>query len=513
MLRDAVSLFEGVRVFVKSDAEHTKGAGKDVKNLIGGIYGVRFVEGAQPDTGSLVGTFKALDPADQVVTKMTEAVRRGMQGLMGLSIDAVARTKARKAGTQTLREAVQFVRVSSVDLIVEPGAGGGLDRLVEATDAAATTLPPSVPWRSPCPCGNNACSKPSSRRTRSKHAAIDPATIGDDALVQLHEAVCGPLVTPPGTQRLSEAQGDDTPVTRAELQMLTLRQAAGIKIAGSKLPQVAKDRLLGQFNTTARFTEAEVDAAITAEGTYLAHFTESGAVRVPAFGGIQVGDRSETVREMLNAFFDPAHKNHRDVRSFREAYVEITGDRFVTGDMQDVDRGRMAESLGVMREAVDSSTFANALGNSITRRMQAIYAGRTDLQVWRRVATSGPVNDFRTQERVRIGGYGNLPAVAQGAGYTALTSPGDEKATYAVTKRGGTEDVTMEAIANDDVQALRRIPQELALAAGNTLMEFVFDFFRTNPTIYDTVALYHASHNNLATAAAWTRPRLQRIAS
>ncbi|PKO63466.1 MAG: hypothetical protein CVU23_10570, partial [Betaproteobacteria bacterium HGW-Betaproteobacteria-17] len=53
----------------------------------------------------------------------------------------------------------------------------------------------------------------------------------------------------------------------------------------------------------------------------------------------------------------------------------------------------------------------------------------------------------------------------------------------------------------DDVQALRRIPVELALAAKNTLYEFVFDFFRTNPTIHDTKALYHADHGNLFTVA------------
>lgn len=87
------------------------------------------------------------------------------------------------------------------------------------------------------------------------------------------------------------------------------------------------------------------------------------------------------------------------------------------------------------------------------------------------------------------------------AGYTALTSPGDAKATYTVTKRGGTEDVTLEMIINDDVQGIRRIPQELALSAGNTLYEFVFDFFRTNPVIHDTLALYHATHGNLFTAA------------
>lgn len=335
----------------------------------------------------------------------------------------------------------------------------------------------------------------------ARHAAINAETIGDDDLVNLHEAVCGPLVPEPGTQRMAEAQ--DAPLTRADLQVFELRGAARDRINAATLPQAAKDRLQAQVATAGadRLTEAAVGDLIKAEGDYIARMTESGAVRVPAFGGISVEDRSIKVGEMFDAFFDPAHKEHRSVQSFRECYIEITGDRRVTGDLRNCDLGRMAESLGVMRESIASTTWADALGDSITRRMQAVYVGLTNLDTWKKVATWGPVNDFRSQERVRIGGYGNLPAVAQGGPYTALASPGDDKATYAVSKRGGTEDVTLEAIKNDDVQALRRIPVELALAAKNTLYEFVFDFYRTNGTIYDTKALYHADHANLFTAA------------
>lgn len=496
-LRESAPMFEGVRVFAKSDAEHLQGKGKDVRNLIGGIYSVRFVEGKTPDTGTLVGTFKALDPTDAAVTKMTEAVKRGMQGLLGLSIDAIARTKQRREGGQVLREAVRFTKVHSVDLIVEPGAGGGLDRLTEA----AADQPIPTPEGNAMPLWKQNMLEAIKAKDPAKHATINAETIGDDDLVRLHEAVCGSLVQAPGTQRMTEAQ--DAPVTRAELQMFAVRQAAMTKIAGSKLPQPAKDRLQAQYAAAERFTEAEVDTAIKAEGDYLARFTESGAVRVPAFGGgIQVGDRSLTMRDMLDAFFDPAHKEHRNVRSFRECYIEITGDRQVTGRIEDVDQGRLRESLGEdFRESIGSGSFVNALGNSITRRMQTIYTGLTNLDTWKKVAAWGPVNDFRTVERVRIGGYGNLPPVVEGGPYQPLASPGDEKATYAATKRGGTEDVTLEAITNDDVQALRRIPLELALAAKNTLYEFVFDFYRANAVIYDTKALYHADHANLFTAA------------
>lgn len=504
-LREAAPMFEGVRVFAKSDADHSAGKGKDVRNLIGGIYSVRFVEGKTPDTGSLVGTFKAIDPSDSTVTKMVGSVKRGMQGLLGLSIDADARTRQRRNGSETLREAVTFTKVHSVDLIVEPGAGGGLDRLTEAAADPTTSPPESQEGSQTMPLWKQRMLEAIKAKDPAKHAAIKLDTITDDEVVNLNEAVCGPLVPEPGTQRVTEAQGDDAPLTRADLQVFELRGAARERINAAKLPQAAKERLLTQVATAGadRLTEAAVGDLIKAEGDYIARMTESGTVRVPAFGNgsINVEDRSVSIREMLTAFFDPTHKEHRNVQSLRECYIEITGDRRVTGQIRDCDLGRMAESLGVMRESVTSSTWSDALGDSITRRMQAVYTGLTNLDAWRRVATTAPIKDFRTQERIRIGGYGNLPAVAQGAPYQPLGSPGDDKATFAVSKRGGTEDVTLEAIKNDDVQALRRIPTELALAAKNTLYEFVFDFFRINGLIYDTKALYHADHNNLFTGA------------
>jgi hypothetical protein len=509
VLREAVPLFEGVRVFVKSDEQHIKGGGKDVRNLVGGVYSVRFVEGKTPDTGALVGVFRPLSDTDEVVTKMREAVKRGMQDLLGLSIDAVAKIKKRTEGKQVFREATKFVKVDSVDLIVEPGAGGGLDRLTEAQasdfDAAAT--PSTIPNS-----GEEEMKKrlyeAIKKRNAQRAAAINLDTISDDELMNIYEAVMAePAPADASTQRVAEAAagngGADAPVTRAELQMFNIRQAALSKIAASTLPAPAKERLTAHFGNLERFTEAQVDESIKSEREYLARFTESGSVRVPAFGAgsIEVGDKSVQIKDMLDAFFDPAHQSHGSVQSLRECYIEITGDRRVTGELRSADLGRMAEALGVMREAISSSTFADALGDSITRRMQAVYTGLTDLDAWRRVATWGPVSDFRTQERIRIGGYGNLPGVNQGADYAALTSPGDDKATYAVTKRGGLETVTLEAIKNDDVQALRRIPVELALAAKNTLYEFVFDFFRLNAAIYDTKALYHVDHANLFSAA------------
>ena len=50
------------------------------------------------------------------------------------------------------------------------------------------------------------------------------------------------LVPEPGTQRVAEAQGDNTPLTRADLAVFELRSAARDRVSAAKLPQAAKDR-------------------------------------------------------------------------------------------------------------------------------------------------------------------------------------------------------------------------------------------------------------------------------
>jgi hypothetical protein len=121
--------------------------------------------------------------------------------------------------------------------------------------------------------------------------------------------------------------------------------------------------------------------------------------------------------------------------------------------------------------------------------------------LWRKLAKKGNVTDFRTQLRVTFGGYGDLPVVGQGAPYLALPSPTEEVSSYALSKRGGTETITLEMLRNDDVQAIRAIPKRLAEAAHRTLSHLALDFLRLNQNIYDGASLFHAAHGNLGNLA------------
>lgn len=487
VLREAVSLFEGRPIFAKGDVQHLKGEGKDVRNIVGYVADAKFVEGKTADTGYLQGTVTFLAASGTLPETIREAWNRGKKDLVGLSIDATGKAKAEKRGGATVKVATSISKVDSVDLIVEPGAGGGLVRLVEA--AATTSLQENSDMSLKQKMYDTIKAK-----APAKAAAINLDTVTDDELEQHYREALAiqPKNEPADLDEVNE-----------RIRMIEARANARAKINAAALPQPAKDKLLKQFETRERFVEADVDAQIKEERDYLARFTESGHVRMTGLDVETTEPRSTKIAAMLDAFFDPSHKDHRSVQSFRECYREITGDSRVTGRIEDCDMSRLREAAADenFRESMTTATFANVLGNSLNRRMVADYRDMGQYDVWRPLVDIVPINDFRTQERVRFGGYGNLPAVAQGGAYTALNSPTDEKAAYAVGKYGGTEDLTMEMIRNDDVGSIRRIPTRMSRAAKMTLGQFVLDFLRTNPTIYDGVALFHASHNNLGAAA------------
>ena len=398
-LREAAPLFDGVRVLVRSDEDHIHGKGKDFRNLIGRLANPRFIE----STAEIQADFELIEPNGAIAVKLREAFDGGMTGLFGFSIDAAALAKPVRINGQTVREACKITQVKSVDLIVEPGANGGIIDFIEAVNEEGQTMR----------------EKETKEETNVQEAA--------------------PAIT---------AQEIDD-----KIRMVEARANAKATIAASSLPEMAKTRLKKHFETLADFKEADVETAIKDELDYLAKFTEANVKDLGAGRTAVTKDRLETVSERLDAFFDEGHKDHRQALSFKEAYVDLTGDAKVSGRIEN------------FTEALTSTSFSNVLGDAITRRLVKEYNNKTQLDAWRKFASIVPVSDFREQKRVRMGGYGDLAAVSEAAAYADVTSPTDDVAKYSASKRGGLEKITLEMIKNDDVGAIRQIPVKLARAA------------------------------------------------
>ncbi|OPX19122.1 MAG: hypothetical protein BZ151_10860, partial [Desulfobacca sp. 4484_104] len=268
-------------------------------------------------------------------------------------------------------------------------------------------------------------------------------------------------------------------------------------------PEITRAKIKKWFGGTI-FKEADLDKVIAEERDYLAKFAESG--QVAGLGAARAGmNEKDKVIKALDGFFEAEDIDKVPrFRSFRKAYEEITGDVSLTG--------RLAEAKNLERftEGLTTSSWAQILGDSITRKMLKEY-NVAPLQDWRKIVSDiTAISDFRTNRRLRLGGFGVLPSVAAQGTYTELTSPGDEEATYAIGKYGGLETVTMEMIANDDVGSIRRIPVRLGRAAARTLYKAIFDIFTANSgqgvalTITgDTDYLFKSddTHGNYATTA------------
>lgn len=413
VLKAMVPLLEGVRVFVKADKAHLAREGKDFANLIGRLTTPRFVDAATG--GEVRATLELLESAGAVAAKFSEAYQRGMSDLFGFSIDADGKTSARNMGGKTVRGVKQVTKVHSVDLIIEPGAGGKVINLIEA-----------------------------------KGVSMD--------------------------------EDENDFLSKREINTL---------ISTSRLPRQAQQRLIESFGERDDLTEAILTEAVKKEREYIGSFSESGKV-TGLGGGARVElieGRDEKIGKMLDAFFDP---NDAQVVSFRECYLEITGDRNFTGMVKNCDKGRLTESLATY-------SFGQAIADAVHRAALKDYSNTGVFDCWKPIVTETPVDDFRENTRFRIGGYGDLPEVAELGAYLPLTSPDSEPANYKVAKRGGTEVLSMEMITNNQVDLIQRIPITLSRTAKRTLSRGVMSLFQANPVIYDGKALFHADHNNLMT--------------
>lgn len=107
----------------------------------------------------------------------------------------------------------------------------------------------------------------------------------------------------------------------------------------------------------------------------------------------------------------------------------------------------------------------------------------------------GTLTDFRAAKRVGLGDFGYLPQVGEGEEYTYGTI-GDEGASVALATYGQLFSITRQAILNDDMHLLTKIPEKMGQAARATIAKLVFALLTGNAIAQDGKKLFDASHKN-----------------
>lgn len=120
---------------------------------------------------------------------------------------------------------------------------------------------------------------------------------------------------------------------------------------------------------------------------------------------------------------------------------------------------------------------------------------------YEKFTTRGILTDFRQAKRVGLGEFGYLPEVGEGEEYTYGTI-GDDDASVALATYGQLFSITRQAIINDDMHLLTKIPEKMGQAARATIAKLVFALLTGNAVAQDGKKLFDASHKNSLTSAA-----------
>ncbi|MGM0703880.1 MAG: ClpP-like prohead protease/major capsid protein fusion protein [Pseudomonadota bacterium] len=152
-----------------------------------------------------------------------------------------------------------------------------------------------------------------------------------------------------------------------------------------------------------------------------------------------------------------------------------------------------------------SSDFGHLLADVAHKSMLRGYEEAEE--TFQRWTTRGVLTDFKPNRRVDLSTFPSLPEVPEGAEYS-YGSVGDRGEQIMLATYGKLLSITRQAIINDDLSALDRIPRLMGRAAIRTVGDLVYAVLIGNPAMSDGHNLFSTQHKNQLSAGALSIARL-----
>lgn len=159
-------------------------------------------------------------------------------------------------------------------------------------------------------------------------------------------------------------------------------------------------------------------------------------------------------------------------------------------------------ALGIVRLSGmhTTSDFANILANTAGKILQKAY--ETAPSTWQAWCATASGNDFKSVDRPQLSEAPSLELINEHGEYT-YGGFSDFKEANQIRTYGRKFAITRQALINDDLGALQRIPRAFGSAASRRINDLVYAILTGNQVMaYDNTALFHSTHGNLAASAA-----------
>lgn len=161
---------------------------------------------------------------------------------------------------------------------------------------------------------------------------------------------------------------------------------------------------------------------------------------------------------------------------------------------------RLDDTELIQRALTADSQFGAIMSTTVNKSMAKAYSAvSTTYQAWTGVGTTA---DFKDAEVWQISEAGELTRMTQ-QGEFAFDEMQDSKVTKRIATFGREFGITRQAIINDDIGILTRVPEAYVRAANRGINKMVYQLLQLNGNIYDGKPLFDATHKNIdATGAA-----------
>jgi hypothetical protein len=522
-LEQSAPLWDGVKVYdnhlTQEEFERKQGMRSPAVEWLGTIVKPRWDEGKN----QLRGVFKVVE--ERLAAKLKSAWEQGVLGTIGLSIDTFPIMGADEfVEGERLPVIEGFKKIISVDLVGDPAAGGGFNRLIAAVQKEPNRMDEETK--------SEFVTKDEFTELVSAAVVDALATQAAEAEIDIDDMTDEEVIKAKADKEAAEARlklqkiEDTVEKTQHEAALARTSLAIEHKLKAAKLPEKFEDMIRAQFKD--RVVEAaDIDEAIKLAKVTQAAYDSSGKVKAGGARDLQMG---LVDNERLELEFARLLMGNTDFRKLENVEDEVTQERIHESDAYqawlkagkpDLPKYPRISSLlydyfggdplisGRAMEAATTSTLTTAVKNTVNIMTANAYSQR---ELWfEPIVTTHEVDTIDDSTLARVTGVNALSTVAEGDAYTELAIA-DAEETASFVKRGNYIGITMETLMRDKIQFVQRIPQVLANTWYNTQSDLVSAVFTTNtaagPVLADSGALFNATaltsaggHANLLTTA------------
>ena len=548
-LKESVPLWEGVKIYdnhlTDEEFQERQGMRSVSEEWMGSIVSPKWDEKKK----RLMGIFKVVEEA--LAKKLKNAWDQGVLGTIGLSIDTSPIERVAVHEGHQVPVVTGFNRIFSVDVVAEPAAGGGFNRLIAAntslreetrtmdkeelkklvtqfvTEALANSKLGSKRREALIEAALNAAiatnvSEAEVVKTLVKHLA-EAAMVEDEPEPEPAKA-SSPQEPAKASSPPAEASSPEPNAAMEAVRKLECQIMRDKAVAAAKLPENYVALVMEAFPDGQVFEKAKLEKFITRVKEAQAGQDPSGQVTGAGNGrlGVSFDEKDKYEAEFLrlvagNTEFRALEKAEKEFVKERvpESYhgwIKAGRPNYGLYSLSEWTRGLLGgDPFSDQRayEAVTTSGMSSIVKNALNVLLAADYAKRH--QWWSPIVRTEEVDSIDQATLVRVYGLSTLSVVDEGQAYTELAWA-DEEETAAFVKKGNYVGVTLESLLRDKLNAIRSLPTRLATSWFNTKSALAAAVFTTNsatgPVLGTTGALFNATavtsaggHANLLTTA------------